>query len=79
LHRFTRSEPIREKGPHLSARLSGWLVKGAFTLCQFLMGQVLTGKSRRTRSVGTSTSAVGIKHGNSTAAGSSAGNRCYLA
>jgi hypothetical protein len=47
LHRFTRSEPIREKAPHLSARLSGWLVKGAFTLChcQFLMGQVLTGKS----------------------------------
>jgi hypothetical protein len=38
LHRFTRSEPVREKAPHLSARLSGWLVKGAVTLCQFLMG-----------------------------------------
>jgi hypothetical protein len=35
---------IRERTPHLSARLGGWLVEGAVTLGQFLMGQGLTGK-----------------------------------
>ncbi len=66
--------------PYEHADRRGWVAgwwKGAVTLGEFLMGQVLAGKQPRTRSVGTSTSAVGVNiqlH-----CGSSARIGCYLA